>query len=246
MMQRRHLVARGRRAVASTYVTTDRAAEAGSWVSSAATSGGIKSAVREGAGSASSLDSDGCRDVSALLSIPVRIAERRRGRESRERPAMMVTVRGCCYSFVGTLAKLRHIVPTTETEQSDTLAAVAMAPEEVGARIREARLAKGWTHERLAMEMGVGLRTVQRWQTGRNPKDGNPWLPRLATLMRLADVLEVSSSSFVESELDAASVADLAERLEAVERLSARNQAMLAELLQIFRAGTRLSTGERG
>lgn len=121
---------------------------------------------------------------------------------------------------------------------------MALAPEEVGERIREARLAKGWTHERLAREIGVGLRTVQRWQKGRNHKDGKSWLPRLGTLMRLADVLEVPRSFLVESELDAASVADLAQRLEAVERMSAENQAMLAELLEIARAGSRPSIGE--
>ena len=93
------------------------------------------------------------------------------------------------------------------THHSGTLPGMALAPEEVGARIREVRLAKGWTHERFAAEMGVGLRTVQRWQKGRNPKDGKSWLPRLGTLMKLADVLEVPSSFFVESELDAASVA---------------------------------------
>ena len=146
---------------------------------------------------------------------------------------------------LSTQVKARQILPTTETHHSETLSGVALTPEEVGERIREARLAKGWTHERLAAEVGVGLRTVQRWQKGRNPKDGKSWLPRLGTLMKLADVLEVPSSFFVESELDAASVADLAERLEAVERMSAANQAMLAELLEIARAGTLPSTGER-
>jgi transcriptional regulator with XRE-family HTH domain len=121
-----------------------------------------------------------------------------------------------------------------------------MAPEEVGARIREARLAKGWTHERLAGEMGVGLRTVQRWQSGVNPRDGKSWLPRLGTLMELADVLDVPSSFFVESQLDAGSVASLAERLEAVERSAAENQAMLVELLELARAGSLFSRGERG
>ena len=86
---------------------------------------------------------------------------------------------------------------------------MTLAPEEVGERIRQARLAKGWTHERLAREIGVGLRTVQ-------------------------------------SQLDAGSVASLAERLEAVERSAAENQAMLAELLEIARAGSRPSIGESG
>jgi transcriptional regulator with XRE-family HTH domain len=97
-------------------------------------------------------------------------------------------------------------------------------------------LAKSWTHERLAAEMGVGLRTVQRWQKGRNPKDGKSWLPRLGTLIELAEVLDVPRSFFVESALDPVSGANLAQRLEALERSLAKNQAFLAELLEIVRA----------
>ena len=143
-----------------------------------------------------------------------------------------------------TMISARQNMTTPTTLPLATLPVMALAAEEVGARIREARLAKGWTHERLAAEMGVGLRTVQRWQTGLNPKDGSPWLPRHGTLMRLADVLEVPTSFFVESELDVASVASLAERLEAVERMSAENRAMLVELLQIVRAGSTQSKDE--
>lgn len=78
---------------------------------------------------------------------------------------------------------------------------MALAPEEVGQRIRQARKAKGWTHERLAREMEVGLRTVQRWQ------DGD--LPRLGTLMRLAEVLDVPQAYFVETEDEQATISDL-------------------------------------
>jgi len=81
---------------------------------------------------------------------------------------------------------------------------MALAPEEVGARIRQARLAKGWTHEEFARQAGVGLRTVQRWQKGRSPK-GESWLPRLTRsrdgkpgLMELADLFEVPRGYFVE------------------------------------------------
>jgi transcriptional regulator with XRE-family HTH domain len=75
---------------------------------------------------------------------------------------------------------------------------MALAPEEVGARISERRRELGWTHERLAHEMHVGLRTVQRWQKGVDPKTGKSWLPRLATLMELADVMDVERSYFTE------------------------------------------------
>lgn len=86
----------------------------------------------------------------------------------------------------------RHNTPTTKRLHFATLLAMALAPEEVGLRIRQARLQKGWTHEELARQMDANLRTVQRWQTGD--------LPRLTTLMRLADVLGVPSSYFVEFE----------------------------------------------
>lgn len=75
---------------------------------------------------------------------------------------------------------------------------MALAPEEIGERITERRNELGWTHEKLAHEMGVGLRTVQRWQKGRDPKTGKSWLPRLATLMDLADVMRVERSYFTE------------------------------------------------
>jgi transcriptional regulator with XRE-family HTH domain len=67
---------------------------------------------------------------------------------------------------------------------------MALAPEEIGLRISGRRRELGWTHQKLADEMGVELRTAQRWQTGT--------LPRLATLMRLADVMGVEHSYFIE------------------------------------------------
>jgi len=75
---------------------------------------------------------------------------------------------------------------------------MALAPEEIGERIRLRREELGWTHRRLADEMSVGERTVQRWQKGRDPATGKSWLPRLATLMELADVMEVERSYFTE------------------------------------------------
>lgn len=93
--------------------------------------------------------------------------------------------------------------PTTESPHFATLLVMALAPEEVGARITAARNKLGWTHEKLALEAGVGLRTVQRWQKGRNPKDGKSWLPRLSTLMELADLMGVSRSYFIEDEVPA-------------------------------------------
>ena len=92
-----------------------------------------------------------------------------------------------------------------------------MTPEEVGQRIREARLAKRWTHEELARRMGANWRTVQRWQKGK--------LPRLPTLVRLADVLGVPQSYFVERDDPVVAMTDL--RLQ-LEELTARVDALAA------------------
>src|SRR5918994_4431283 len=81
-----------------------------------------------------------------------------------------------------------------------------LTPEEVGERIREARLSRGWTHEELARRMDANWRTVQRWQKGK--------LPRLPTLLRLADVLGVPSGYFVEPEDSVATINDLSARIE--------------------------------
>jgi transcriptional regulator with XRE-family HTH domain len=51
---------------------------------------------------------------------------------------------------------------------------------------------RGWTNEELGRRMGANWRTVQRWQAGR--------LPRLPTLMRLADVLGVPHAYLLEAE----------------------------------------------
>jgi len=103
-----------------------------------------------------------------------------------------------------TMAERKQVRPTTESTHFATLLVMALAPEDVGARIAAARKQLGWTHEKLALEAGVGLRTVQRWQKGRNPATGKSWLPRLATLMELADLMDVSRSYFIEDEVPAA------------------------------------------
>ena len=81
-----------------------------------------------------------------------------------------------------------------------------LTPEQVGERIRAARRAKRWTHEELARQMGVNWRTVQRWQKGQ--------LPRMNTLLRLAEVLGVPNGYFVEPEDSLATMTDLRERVD--------------------------------
>jgi transcriptional regulator with XRE-family HTH domain len=121
---------------------------------------------------------------------------------------------------------------------------MALSAEDVGARIREARLAKGWTHQDLAdaiseaLDRRVNLRTVQRWQKGRDPKGGASWLPRLGTLMELADLLDVPRSYFVEEELgEDGAWQQMLDRLDRVEQTEERNSEMLSELLRIARRG---------
>jgi transcriptional regulator with XRE-family HTH domain len=106
---------------------------------------------------------------------------------------------------------------------------VPLTPESVGERIREARLAHGWTHEELARRMNVNWRTVQRWQKGKPP--------RLETLVRLADVLGVPQGFFVEVDDSVATLNELRERVdELASRVDALSRA-LAELLPA-RSGT--------
>src|SRR6266516_4610790 len=93
---------------------------------------------------------------------------------------------------------------------------MALTPEEVGLRIREARIARGWTHEELARRTGVNWRTVQRWQKGN--------LPRLPTLLRLADILGVPESSFKDLEDLRRQVDDLAGRVERLTHLVSQTQ----------------------
>jgi transcriptional regulator with XRE-family HTH domain len=102
---------------------------------------------------------------------------------------------------------------------------VPLTPESVGERIREARLAHGWTHEELARRMNVNWRTVQRWQKGKPP--------RLQTLIRLADVLGVPQGYFVEVDDSVVTLNELRERLD---ELAARVDALSLALDALPRA----------
>ena len=96
----------------------------------------------------------------------------------------------------------------------------------IGRRIREARIARGWTHEELARRMGVNWRTVQRWQTGRPP--------RVETLHRLADVLDVPRSTLLGAD-EGATLSELREQLtqlsERLDRLTDALDAVTRERL---------------
>lgn len=130
--------------------------------------------------------------------------------------------------------------PTTKSAHFATLLVMALAPDEVGQRIEAARKRRGWTHdqfrdairETVTGKENVNLRTVQRWQKGVNPKDGTSWLPRLGTLMELADLLGVSRSYFVEDEVPEVEPSAIQVRQMVREELEAFLDDSLEPLLQ--------------
>ena len=84
------------------------------------------------------------------------------------------------------------------------LLAMSLDPQEIGERIRAARLRKGWTQLQLALEASVSPSTVARWERG--------GLPPVRELIRLAGVLGVPAEDLVEDQLPAQE----SERLEAL------------------------------
>ena len=100
---------------------------------------------------------------------------------------------------------------------------MTVSTEDVSRRIRDARMARGWTHEELARRMGVNWRTVQRWQTGRPP--------RVDKLMKLADVLGVPEASLLERHETVVTLAELRDR---VDELSERLDRLTAALDQLL------------
>jgi transcriptional regulator with XRE-family HTH domain len=109
---------------------------------------------------------------------------------------------------------------------------VAVTPEDVGLRIREARVSRGWTHEELARRVGVNWRTVQRWQKGN--------LPRVSTLLRLEDVLGVPPGHLVEAESSLESLQDLRLRVdELTERVETLTRLLSAESPRRPSSGTK-------
>ena len=73
--------------------------------------------------------------------------------------------------------------------------------------------------------MGVNWRTAQRWQKGQ--------LPRMSTLLRLAEVLEVPHGYFVEPDDSLATVSDLRER---VDELTGRVDDLARDLARALAA----------
>lgn len=121
--------------------------------------------------------------------------------------------------------------PTTQNANTSAMLLLAMsAPEEIGRRMRAARVRKGWTQLDFAIAAHVSPSTVTRWERG--------LLPRVKELMRVAELLEVPVEELVEPAPDADDLGTLAairERLSRLEATEAQNAEMLAELLRLAR-----------
>lgn len=105
---------------------------------------------------------------------------------------------------------------------------MSLEPAEIGARIKQARLRKGWTQLDLALQAEVSPSTVTRWERG--------GLPPMRELIRLADVLEVEAEELVDppaagnGTIDSARLALLEERVgEALVLLHEVRAAVLAQ-----------------
>ena len=72
------------------------------------------------------------------------------------------------------------------------LLAVAIEPEEIGAKIKAARKRRHWTQLDFALEAHVSPSSVARWEAG--------GLPPVRELIRIADVLEIPTETLVEPE----------------------------------------------
>lgn len=122
-----------------------------------------------------------------------------------------------------TMTMTRQDEPTTESPHFATLLVMALDPKEIGERIASRRKELGWTHQRLADVMNVELRTVQRWQEGIDAQ-GKSLLPRLHTLMDLAEKMGVERSYFVEGQAapdtQPGLLKDVADGVEQLERSS--------------------------
>lgn len=111
---------------------------------------------------------------------------------------------------------------------------MSISSEDVSRRIREARIARGWTHEELARRMGVNWRTVQRWQSGK--------VPRVDTLMRLAGVLGVPEGYLLQSRDTEVTLTELRDRLDELthrlDRLTAALDDLVGEPLELRASST--------
>jgi transcriptional regulator with XRE-family HTH domain len=109
------------------------------------------------------------------------------------------------------------------------LLVASLTPEQIGSRIAQARVRRGWTQMQFAIEANVSVSTVQRWESGH--------LPPVRELFRIAPLLGVEPDQLVEVSRDD-EVAVIAERVEravseAAERLSGEIAALADRVSEI-------------
>lgn len=125
-----------------------------------------------------------------------------------------------------------------EVVSGETLRAMPLSPEEVGARIvsaREQKKPKPWSQFDLALALGVSPSTIYRWEKGK--------LPSMTELIRLAEVLEKPVDYLTEPPERQAALVDLQHLLEQARDEAERGRAALLESLASIDA--RLSRLER-
>lgn len=113
---------------------------------------------------------------------------------------------------------------------ANVLLAVAIAPEEIGRRVKAARERKHWTQLEFAREANVSPSTVQRWERGQ--------LPPVRELVRVAPLLDVEVDELVEPDGDLSADRDAHLRSIVREELVG-TQAQLDRILGLLEAPAR-------
>ncbi len=112
---------------------------------------------------------------------------------------------------------------------------VAMA---IGERIREVRKERGWSQADLGKKIGTDSQYVSRYETGRIT-------PSVDALVRLADVLEVSTDYLVRDGaprkvLEGHNLGKLGDRLAELAELSDADQEVASQVIDALIAKSRL------
>lgn len=117
---------------------------------------------------------------------------------------------------------MSYNAPTQWTTANSTLLlGVALAPRDIGLRIKAARERKHWTQHQFATEANVSMSTISRWETGN--------LPPVRELIRVAGVLEIEPEQLVEPPAQPESFTD---RLRAVEERLADSESLLRRIAE--------------
>lgn len=114
-----------------------------------------------------------------------------------------------------------------EVVSGETLRAMPLSPEEVGARIvraREEMTPKPWSQFDLALALSVSPSTIYRWEKGK--------LPSMTELIRLAEVLHKPVDYLTEPPERQIALTDLQSLLESLEVTVARTGAATTSALE--------------